>query len=397
MSFLRSKASRRPPAYRPAVVSVWPAITCASVTTMLGPATQPEPEIPRPHAVPSTRTTLGSAAPDLRVANDLRIRRIDRRQRPGDRRERIHPREGVQHVARRKQLVELLDDRRALHIPPELNLSRQLERNGREDPDHREPDHDAERQPPDGVDEPERARPEPLLDRDADGRGDQLHDNRTGGSADERDERRVGRLRAGRKHVRRQPRAEEGAHDHARRGQHAERQSLPKPQERRACDDRKDDPVEAGHLRGTLASLMDGTALEELIDRYNAAWNAHDVDAIVDLHTADSVFENHTTGDVNVGREAIGNAIRGIFTVFPDLEFETRRRYIRDDLVVQEWTARGTHLGKMNRAGMEVEPTGKTVEYRGMDVIPIADGLVARKDVYSDGVTLLRQLGLTAI
>jgi steroid delta-isomerase-like uncharacterized protein len=142
---------------------------------------------------------------------------------------------------------------------------------------------------------------------------------------------------------------------------------------------------------------MDGVALEELIDRYNAAWNAHDVDAIVDMHTADSVFENHTTGDVNVGREAIGNAIRGIFTVFPDLEFETRRRYIRDDLVVQEWTARGTHLGKMNRAGMEVEPTGKNVEYRGMDVIPIAEGLVARKDVYSDGVTLLRQLGLTAI
>ena len=142
---------------------------------------------------------------------------------------------------------------------------------------------------------------------------------------------------------------------------------------------------------------MDGAALEELIDRYNAAWNAHDVDAIVDMHSADSVFENHTTGDLNVGREAIGNAIRGIFTVFPDLEFETRRRYVRDDLVVQEWTARGTHLGKMNRAGMEVEPTGKSVEYRGMDVISIADGLVARKDVYSDGVTLLRQLGLTAI
>jgi hypothetical protein len=32
-----------------------------------------------------------------------------------------------------------------------------------------------------------------------------------------------------------------------------------------------------------------------------------------------------------------------------------------------------------------------------MDIIPIRDGLVARKDVYSDGVTLLRQLGLTQI
>jgi steroid delta-isomerase-like uncharacterized protein len=142
---------------------------------------------------------------------------------------------------------------------------------------------------------------------------------------------------------------------------------------------------------------MDGAALQEFIDRYNRAWNDHDVDAIVEMHTPDSVFENHTTGDVNVGHQAIGQAIRGIFTVFPDLQFETRRAYIRDDLVVQEWTARGTHLGMMRRSGLEVEPTGKSVEYRGMDVIPIADGRVARKDVYSDGVTLLRQLGLTEI
>jgi steroid delta-isomerase-like uncharacterized protein len=148
---------------------------------------------------------------------------------------------------------------------------------------------------------------------------------------------------------------------------------------------------------GTLAAALNGTELQQFIDRYNQAWNEHDVDAIVEMHTPDSVFENHTTGDVNVGREAIGTAIHGIFTVFPDLRFETRRAYIRDDLVVQEWTARGTHLGKMNRAGLEVEPTGKSVEYRGMDVIPIENGLVARKDVYSDGVTLLRQLGLTEI
>jgi steroid delta-isomerase-like uncharacterized protein len=142
---------------------------------------------------------------------------------------------------------------------------------------------------------------------------------------------------------------------------------------------------------------LDGAELQKFIDRYNAAWADHDVDAIVALHPENSVFENHTTGDVNVGKDAIGNAIRGIFTVFPDLTFETRRQYIRDDLVIQEWTARGTHLGKMMRAGLEVEPTGRTVEYRGMDVIPIEDGKVARKDVYSDGVTLLRQLGLTEI
>ncbi len=142
---------------------------------------------------------------------------------------------------------------------------------------------------------------------------------------------------------------------------------------------------------------MDGQELQDFIDRYNAAWNDHDVDAIVSMHTEDSVFENHVTGDVNVGREQIGRAISSIFAVFPDLAFETRRAYIREDLVVQEWTASGTHEGAMTRSGITLEPTGKKVDYKGMDVIPIQDGLVARKDVYSDSITLLRQLGLTSI
>lgn len=142
---------------------------------------------------------------------------------------------------------------------------------------------------------------------------------------------------------------------------------------------------------------MDGAELQELIDRYNDAWNAHDVPAIVAMHTEDSVFENHVTGDLYVGRDDIGAAIGRIFGVFPDLSFEVRRQYVREDLVVQEWTARGTQDGPMTRAGIEVPPTGKRVEYRGMDVIPIRNGLVARKDVYSDSITLLRQLGLAAV
>jgi hypothetical protein len=34
------------------------------------------------------------------------------------------------------------------------------------------------------------------------------------------------------------------------------------------------------------------------------------------------------------------------------------------------------------------------VEWEGLDVIPFEDGLVKRKDVYSDSVAILRQVGL---
>ena len=39
-------------------------------------------------------------------------------------------------------------------------------------------------------------------------------------------------------------------------------------------------------------------------------------------------------------------------------------------------------------------PTGREITWDGLDVIPFEDGLVKRKDVYSDSVSILRQLGL---
>lgn len=136
-------------------------------------------------------------------------------------------------------------------------------------------------------------------------------------------------------------------------------------------------------------------SLRNTIDRYNAAWNAHDVAAIVAMHAPDMVFENHTAGESATGT-AVGEHISSIFETWPDIEFQTRRLYIRDDLVVQEWTARATHASRMQRGELVAEPTGRHVEWRGCDVIPFEDGLVKRKDVYSDSVSILNQIGLLA-
>jgi steroid delta-isomerase-like uncharacterized protein len=135
-------------------------------------------------------------------------------------------------------------------------------------------------------------------------------------------------------------------------------------------------------------------ALEQAIGRYNDAWNAHDLDAIMAMHAPDMVFENHTAGEVAVGEEARDH-IGKIFHTWPDIEFSTRRLYVRDGLVVQEWTATATHANRMQRGELVAEPSGRKLSWNGMDIIPFEDGLVKRKDVYSDSVSILRQLELT--
>ena len=61
--------------------------------------------------------------------------------------------------------------------------------------------------------------------------------------------------------------------------------------------------------------------LERVIERYNAAWNAHDVDAIVGFHAPGMVFENHTAGE-RVEGEDVREHIARIFEARPDLTFD---------------------------------------------------------------------------
>jgi steroid delta-isomerase-like uncharacterized protein len=133
--------------------------------------------------------------------------------------------------------------------------------------------------------------------------------------------------------------------------------------------------------------------LHETIATYNEAWNDHDVDRIGSMHAPGMVFENHTAGERAEGQEAVEHIAR-IFASWPDITFETRRLYVREDLVVQEWTARATHEKPLSRGDIVAEPSGARVEWKGVDVIPFQDGMIKRKDVYSDSVAILRQVGL---
>jgi len=118
-------------------------------------------------------------------------------------------------------------------------------------------------------------------------------------------------------------------------------------------------------------SRQDSAAeLERVIERYNDAWNAQDLDAIVALHAPGMVFENHTAGERAEGEDVRSHLAR-IFEKWPDLRFDSRRLYARDGLVVSEWTATAT------------DADGRRLEWDGVDIFPFRDGLILRKDVYS--------------
>jgi ketosteroid isomerase-like protein len=109
--------------------------------------------------------------------------------------------------------------------------------------------------------------------------------------------------------------------------------------------------------------------LRAAIEAYNDAWNRQDVDAIVAFHAPDFVFHNWTANE-RVEGDAARDHIAAIFRSTPSLRFTGRRLYVRDNLVVSEWTARA-------------ERGGEVVEWDGIDVFPFENGLIKRKDVYS--------------
>lgn len=117
---------------------------------------------------------------------------------------------------------------------------------------------------------------------------------------------------------------------------------------------------------------------QELAGMYSKAWATHDVDAIVALHTSDSVFHVHGLTDPAAGREAIMEAVAAMFEQAPDLRFETQRGYLGTDHIVLEYVMSGTS-------------SGSPFACDGVDVIAINDGLVRRKDTYLDLAAYQRQ------
>jgi uncharacterized protein (TIGR02246 family) len=115
---------------------------------------------------------------------------------------------------------------------------------------------------------------------------------------------------------------------------------------------------------------MDEDAVRRLADAFNAAWNAHDLDAALHLCTTDVVFES--TDPAPDGRRFEGHeAVRGAWEpVFAEAEghFELEDLVVSGDRIVQRWRY-GWGNGHV----------------RGVDVMTVRAGLVKEKLSYVKG------------
>jgi predicted ester cyclase len=112
--------------------------------------------------------------------------------------------------------------------------------------------------------------------------------------------------------------------------------------------------------------------------RYSQAMDSGDTGAVFEFWAPD--FVSHVTGRVRPDR--VDDDIRGeeqrwwqqARSAFPDMVFTVDLLIEHDDLVVSNWTVRGTHTGT---AFYDVPPSGEPVTINGTAILRFRDGLIA--------------------
>lgn len=109
----------------------------------------------------------------------------------------------------------------------------------------------------------------------------------------------------------------------------------------------------------------------EVVDRFNGALNRHDVDAVMQLMTADCIFESTgpaPNGGRYEGQDAVRDVWIDLFQGSPSARFESEETFAAGDRCVVRWRYifEGGHI-------------------RGVDVIRVAQGKIAEKLAYVKG------------
>jgi ketosteroid isomerase-like protein len=110
------------------------------------------------------------------------------------------------------------------------------------------------------------------------------------------------------------------------------------------------------------------------VEAFNAAFNDHDVDAVMDHMTDDVVFESTSppAGDRHEGAAAVRAAWEEFFRASPSAHFEAEDVIVAGDRCVVRWIYTWT----------DADGDGRI---KGVDVLRVRDGKVAEKLAYVKG------------
>lgn len=114
-----------------------------------------------------------------------------------------------------------------------------------------------------------------------------------------------------------------------------------------------------------------------VLGKYSAAMEAGDTEAVFEFWSPD--FVSHVTERVNPAR--VGTDVREqeqlwwqtARRAFPDMTFTVNLLIESDDLIVSNWTVKGTHTGD---AFYAVPPSGEPVEINGTAILRMRDGQI---------------------
>jgi steroid delta-isomerase-like uncharacterized protein len=135
--------------------------------------------------------------------------------------------------------------------------------------------------------------------------------------------------------------------------------------------------------------------LRTFVDRYLAAWNTCDADAMAQLITDDIVWEDPALPEPARGVAAVQEFMRVSCRAFPDLRFSEPDPFVlasTGDVILWAWTMEGTHRGELDPPGFA--PTGRRMRVDGVDQWTMRDGRIARYRAFYDLNDLARQLGI---
>ncbi len=130
--------------------------------------------------------------------------------------------------------------------------------------------------------------------------------------------------------------------------------------------------------------------VEQHILSYFEAIGRRDSYAMANHWSEDGVADIVPLGILR-GRAEVVGLFRDLFAAVPDLQTTVTRVVAGEQQAAVEWRMDGHFTGQSFQG---LEPTGRWVELRGVDLIEIADGKNSSAASYYDGMSLARQVGL---